>query len=85
MHDQVPTDWQIYLYYYVMYLNMFSSKRIVVKSWVEQLEERDIEKINGMWNPTSAEYMSQEERKRREEEEKTRYQNLLQEKLAKVE
>lgn len=33
-HDQVPTDWQFFVYYYVMYLNMFSSKRIVIKSWV---------------------------------------------------
>lgn len=85
LHDQVPTDWQFYLYYYVMYLNMFSSKRILIKTWVEHLEERDIEKINGIWKPTAAEYITPEERKRREEAEKLKYQELLEDKLARLE
>lgn len=45
----VPTDWQFFIYYYVMYFNMFSSKRIIFKTWVEPLVESDIAKINGEW------------------------------------
>ena len=48
-HDQVPTDWQFFIYYYVMYVNFLSSKRITIKSWVEQFEESDVEKIDKWW------------------------------------
>ena len=77
-HDQVPTDWQVYFFYYVMYLNFLSSKRILIKTWVEPLTPDDMDKVNGIWKPTSVEYISEEEKKRREEEEKLKYQKLLQ-------
>jgi hypothetical protein len=68
-----------------MYPNLFSSKRILIKTWVQELEESDKGRINDEWNPTAVEYLSREEKQRREEEEKIKYQMLMQTKLDQLE
>lgn len=51
---QVPTDWQIFLDYELIHFSMFTKKVIKFKSWVEDLAESDVSKINNEWKPTSA-------------------------------
>lgn len=79
--SQVPTDWQFFLFYYVMYLDVFSSKRILVKTWVEELDASDEQNIENMWQPTSARYISPEERAKIEEEERIRVEKELEDRL----
>ena len=57
-HDQVPTDWQIFVDYFIVHWIPFNSKKIKFKSYVEELVESDKSRIEDEWQPTSAEFLT---------------------------
>ena len=61
----MPTDWNILVFYHLNRFNAFGSSEIKFRSWVSELEAGDVQKIKKVWQPTSAEYISPQERARR--------------------
>ena len=62
-------------------MDAFSSKRILIKTWVDELTPQDEQKIEKWWQPTSARYISPEEKELQEVQEKLRVEKELVEKL----
>ena len=79
--DQVPTDWNVMIFYYVDRKIFWGSKKIHVRTWVSELEPGDQESIKTNWQPTSAEYISPEEKERREAEARLEAERKEQERI----